>query len=252
MFRTGGGLPAGSVFTNPTLTGNVTGARGVIAQWAIPFIITSSGSIADNGALTGVTALPATFSAGAYCYFPANAISAGSAAGWYWTKFSSTTAGTIYNSTYTTGIPTAGTDTAFATTGPGAYVGVITEQGITIPVAAGLLGSKGAIIAQIAYGATNNANAKTARLRFGGSGGTLYRDVSTASLTIFEDYRTIRNLTSASQIGHSAGLLPFTAGTSAVTSSVDTSAASELYVSATHAIVTDNAIIYGGTIEYVR
>ena len=93
----------------------------VLFQNAVPFLIPSSGSIGDNGALTGITALLQAYP-NCYMYFPANAISAGSAAGWYYVVMSSTTAGTIYNNVYTTGLPTIpSSPIAFVTTGPGAY-----------------------------------------------------------------------------------------------------------------------------------
>jgi len=96
----------------------------------IPFVMASSGTMGNNGALSGLTAVAATYPA-AYVYLPANAISAGSAAGWYYAVFSSTTAATVYNNTYTSGVPTVpGSPTAFATTGPGAYT---QTTGVYIP-----------------------------------------------------------------------------------------------------------------------
>src|ERR1043165_8686523 len=91
----------------------------------IPFIKASSGTMGNNCAISAMTALPRTFSGGAYLWLPAGAIAAGvpAAASWYWFVASSTTAGTCYNSTYTSGTPTAGTLTAFSTTGPGAFTG---------------------------------------------------------------------------------------------------------------------------------
>lgn len=87
----------------------------------IPFVIPSSGTMGNNGALSGITAVPVAYPS-AYVYLPANAIQAGSAAGWYYAVFSSTTAATIYNNPYTSGVPTIpGSPTAFASTGPGAY-----------------------------------------------------------------------------------------------------------------------------------
>jgi hypothetical protein len=75
----------------------------------------------NNGALSAITAVSTTY-AKAYVYLPASAISTGSAAGWYYAVFSSTTAATIYNDTYTSGAPTVpSSPAAFATTGPGAF-----------------------------------------------------------------------------------------------------------------------------------
>lgn len=60
---------------------------------AVPVIIPNSSTVATNGAIT-VTALPSTYSEGAWVYLPASAI-VGGAAGYYWTVFSSTTAGSV-------------------------------------------------------------------------------------------------------------------------------------------------------------
>ncbi|MGZ8442542.1 MAG: hypothetical protein ACXWXZ_04000 [Candidatus Binatia bacterium] len=137
-----------------------------LAKRGIPVIVPSSGSIGDNGALTGITAMPLAAGDTAYLYFPANAIAAGSAAGLYYTVMSSTTAGTIYNNAYTSGDPLPpATPTAFATTGPGAYTqttgAAITVRSHTIP--GGLLGKNGEIFAKGLQAVPNNANNKTTR-----------------------------------------------------------------------------------------
>lgn len=60
---------------------------------AVPVIIPNSATVATNGAIT-LTALPNTYSDGAWVYLPASAVVGGSA-GYYWTVFSSTTAGSV-------------------------------------------------------------------------------------------------------------------------------------------------------------
>lgn len=142
----------------------------VLLTGAIPFIKASSGTMGNNGAVSAMTALPRTFSGGAYLYLPANAISAGSAAGWYWFVASSTTAGTVYNCTYTSGTPRICTATAFSTTGPGAFTGdtgTITSVSITIP--GGLMGPSGRIEAQMTGSNNNSAGAKTRKMKYGGT-----------------------------------------------------------------------------------
>lgn len=59
----------------------------------VPVIIPDSSTVATNGTIT-VTALPTTYSDGAWVYLPANAIVGGSA-GLYWTIFSNTTTGVV-------------------------------------------------------------------------------------------------------------------------------------------------------------
>lgn len=137
----------------------------------IPTIIPSSGSIGDNGALSGIVAMPATFPS-CFMYFPASAIVAGSAAGLYYVVMSSTTAGTIYNDTYTSGVPTAPTSpTAFVTTGPGAYTQTvgsdITLISFTVPGGAIGVGSQLNVTAMVNY--PSNAGAKVFSSKYGGS-----------------------------------------------------------------------------------
>jgi hypothetical protein len=110
-------------------TGKITQVNGNSVPYTaltngIPFVVPSSGLMGDDGALSGIAVVGAAY-ANAYVYLPANAISVGSAAGWYYAIFSSTSAATVYNNTYTTGLPVVPTSpTAFSTTGPGAYVQV--------------------------------------------------------------------------------------------------------------------------------
>ena len=97
------------------------GQRNTLCQTGIPLILVSSGNIGNNGALTAITTLPATYSQGCYMWFKTNSISAATPAGWYYVVMTSGTAGTIYNNTYTSGVPLQpAVLTAFVTTGPGA------------------------------------------------------------------------------------------------------------------------------------
>lgn len=141
-----------------------------LAACAIPFVVgTPTGSMANNGAITLGTALPATY-ASCYLNLPANAIQAGSAAGWYFAQMSSTTVGTVFNNTYTTGLPTIPVSpTAFVSTGPGAFTGVVTAvTGPQITIPAGALGPNGALRTTTLWSALNNANAKTVIASLGG------------------------------------------------------------------------------------
>lgn len=142
----------------------------ILAKWGVPFIVASTGTMGNNGAVSAMTALPATFSNGAWLYLPAGAVAAGvpAAASWLWFVASSATAGTVYNSTYTSGVPTPGTTTAFATTGPGAFTGVTTEvTGPQITIPANSLGTAGHLRATTSFALTNNANAKSAKVKLG-------------------------------------------------------------------------------------
>ena len=134
--------------------------------------IQSSGTIGNNGALTLTTGLAFTYSNGVYFYFPANAIFAGSAAGVYYVVMSSTTVGTIYNNTYTSGIPKfISSPTPFVTTGPGAYTQTIsTDITLVSHVLKGnLLKNFGSLEITDAYINNNSANNKTRKILLNGA-----------------------------------------------------------------------------------
>jgi len=136
-----------------------------LAQGGIPVGIASSGSIGNNGALTGHTSLVVTYP-NIYLYFPTGAIFTASLAGFYYCVMSSVTAGTIYNNTYTPGyglpqIPAS--PTAFVTTGPGAYTGTATALDlISVPVPAGVMGANGVLDIEHNWAVNNAAGAKPA------------------------------------------------------------------------------------------
>lgn len=147
----------------------LTGGSYTLFQNGIAMIVPSSGSIGDNGALTLTTALPTTF-VNCYMYFPANAIEAGSAAGLYYVQMSSTTAGTIFNNTYTSGRPTIpASPTAFVTTGPGAYTQT-TATDLTISSFAlpgGAMGAHGVLWVDQLASQPGNGNVKIPKIKIG-------------------------------------------------------------------------------------
>lgn len=162
-------------------------------QYNIPLIVAPSGSIGNNGALTSGTANPLTYLK-TYTWFPTNSISASTPAGWYYTVWTNTTAATIYNNTWD-GIsePTVpATPVAFVTTGPGAFTGPTAEAVyFTLPQAAA--GVNSAYELEIRTHQTNNANAKSLKVRFSVIGGTV---LSTMTLTsfLFAKARTVLQL----------------------------------------------------------
>lgn len=148
---------------------------------AIPMIVPSSGTIGNNGALSAITALPGTYTS-CYMSFPANAIAAGVPAGNYYVVMSSTTAGTIYNNTYTTGKPTIpASPTAFVTTGPGAYVQLTTAITLTqLTLRGGAMGPAGQLIIYPHHSIPSNANNKIMAITFGGSSIASWTDTTVA------------------------------------------------------------------------
>jgi hypothetical protein len=153
------------------LHSSATGFPRSLFRCAVPFIMPTSGSMGNNGALTLSVALPVAVVNG-YIYLPLNAIVAGSAAGWYYATFSSTTVGTVFNNVYTPatdGLPVVpSSPTAFVTTGPGAFTAVVTSQdGPTFTLPAGTMGPNGTLAFQSVIRTTTDATNKTSIFRFG-------------------------------------------------------------------------------------
>ncbi len=178
-------LPQGSAPTSPangdfwTAVGGVFGyangmTRGLIAaigQSHIPFVVVSSGTMGNNGALSAITAVAAAYPS-AYVYMPSGAIFSGSAAGWYYADFSSTSAATLYNNTYSAGTPQIpASPTAFSTTGPGAYTQTsasnIASYVLSIP--GNTIGSNGSIRISGLVSCNNGSGSKTVATSYGGA-----------------------------------------------------------------------------------
>lgn len=144
----------------------VVGAAGgvpmILAQSGIPFVMPSSGSVASNGNLSGLTAFNTVYG-WCYCYFPAGAVFSGSAGGWYLTNLTGATVGTIYADTYSSGQPTIpDSPTPIIAAGPGAYT---QATGADVPgpsciVPAGALGPNGALYWERATNNNNSAGSK--------------------------------------------------------------------------------------------
>lgn len=143
---------------------------GFIYRAGIPMGLPSSGTFGTNGALTVTTAFPTTY-ANAYLYFPAGAICAGSAAGLYYTQMSSATAGTVFNNTYTSGVPTvpASPTTFTCAVGPGAYTQTLTVQPLTtIALTGGFLTANGELEIYQTWDYNGSANVKVLSTTLGG------------------------------------------------------------------------------------
>lgn len=201
----------------------------VLAISGIPFIKASSGSMADNGAVSAMTALPKTYSNGAYLYLPANAISAGSSAGWYWFIASSTTAGTVYNcQPPSSGAASICTNTAFATTGPGAFTGATgVVNAVTIPVPANLMGVNGRVEASASWVQNGTAGNKSPSLLWGGIGCYIVT-FTTQINSVFDCTITNRGINTVQSVGYryttnvaSVAIMAATDGTETTTAAVN-------------------------------
>lgn len=214
-----------------------------IVQAGIPFVVPSSGTMGNNGALSGIAAVPSAYPS-AYVFLPANAISAGSAAGLYYAVFSSTTAATVYNNTYTSGQPTVpASPTAFVTTGPGAFTQVTTEVTlITATIPANALGLNGRTEARADYTWTSSANTKTPRIRLGVT--AVYAGTSSTSTgAIVQASATNRNNASSQKVSgqhlSSSGAVAYSAGTAAI----DTTANADLTITLQNSSATETQIL---------
>lgn len=246
--------PLGVQYTTDPVTGVVSLSAGgvavatspVIGQTGIPMIVPSSGSIGNNGALTGITALPATYDA-CYMYFPANAIATGSVAGMYFVDMSSNTAGTIYNNAYTGGTPTIpASPTAFVTTGPGAYTqstSAVEVLAYTVP--AGAMGANGRLEVRGRMSCPNNANSKSLIASFADTNTLTFINNGVTTNLGVEFGNTIQNRGSeAVQVANatSFGNLGQT-GTAALRGTVDTTLAQTIRFKLVVAVATDYVLL---------
>lgn len=218
-------------------------SAAILQQNAIPFISLSTGSIAANGALTGITALPQIYP-DAFCWFPANAVATVSAAGWYYCTFSSTTVGVVFLNQPNLSAPAIPATLVPVTDGKGAYVGDTTEEfGPSIPLIAGALGVNGILRLFERYTMTNNAGVKTGRTRMSGNAGTvMFSDVltslATAAFTGIIANRGKANSQMSQAMNTLNGVL-----TADILAAVDTTAAATVVLSLQKATATDNLIL---------
>jgi len=182
----------------------------ILMQSGIPFILSSSGGVGNNCAITGLTAMQTTYSTGAYIWMKAGAIASGSTAGWYDYVASSTTAGTCYNDSatvingvvttvagpYTSGQPAVpASHTAFSTTGPGAFTQTTGAYivGPTISVPAASMGVNGELQFDGDATVPATANGKQIGYKFGASANEGIAYFSTTATTTFGWLQRLRN-----------------------------------------------------------
>jgi hypothetical protein len=224
-----------------------------LSQWNVPVGIAPTGTMGNNGAVTLGTALSTTYSNGIWLYYPAGAVAAGvpASATFLWTVMSSTTAGTVYNSTFDgLSVPVAGTTTAYSTTGPGAFAGVTTITTVaTITIAANTLGASGVISGDWGVDYNGVAGNKSISLFYSTTGGTDFAAVVGSTQSGGTVLRTsIRNQTTGVQSGgtimNSTGQA-FSSGQRR--SAADTTASTTLVFRFTNATATNWVILEGAS-----
>lgn len=232
----------------------------VIANFGIPVIVAPNGTIATNGVVTVGTALPTTYSGGAWVRFPAGAVVAGSA-GLYYTVFSSTTVGQVYtnfsdaSTAFTPSIPTS----LVAATGSNAgYTqGVGSDFNLAnITVAGGLMGANGMLRPSYYIQTNNSAGNKISKCAF--STIAMCTITTTTSIgTRIQPYLlnagSMALQKSPLATSGTAGI-GLTSGTaSAMTySTIDTSTAQQLVLTGQIATATDYIILESLTIEVLK
>ena len=173
------GAKAVSASTSSSGVVVIPGVPVCVASFSVPFVIPPGDGGATGLTFTGGGGGAFTLSgaimsgAGAvasscYMYLPANAGGSGCAEGWYYTEFSSDTAGIVYSNRYTSGAPEApASKTPFAGSPAGRITTPITEltapRGFILP--ANMLGKHGVLRALIKVLSTADTAAKNYRLR---------------------------------------------------------------------------------------
>lgn len=129
----------------------------------------------------------------------------------------------------------------------------------TITIPAGVLGPNGSVRVRTLWSATNNANNKTRRIRYGalgaGTGGAVMLGIASASVATMQHYTqwTNRNATN-SQVGMAtgAGTGGFTESTSAIaTAAIDTTAATDVVITGQLATGTDTLTLESYSVEVI-
>lgn len=195
---------------------DVAGARPVrgpesLYQIYVPLVVTPTGSMGDNGALTSGTACSLAYNQ-SYCWFPEGAINAAdvgppvidvSPAGWYYTEWSSVTEAIVYNNVWDgVSVPTIpATPTAFVTTGPGAFTGPTTAAiYISLPITLAQSPVGTTFRVKLHCAATNNANAKTIKLWQNDDNGEDFHTVTLTSLAAVDADLTLTVITDTAQL----------------------------------------------------
>lgn len=218
----------------------------------MPIGLAPTGTMGANGALS-TSSLGRTYSEGIWLYFPSNAVASGSAAGFYYTVMSSSTAGTVYADTYTPGTSPCNrpsSPTAVVDAGPGAFTGV-TGSAITVfqtVIPGGSMGPYGKTAIAWIADFTNSASAKNFLTIFGGT--TVHNAGHTSALSNRAEIWVQNKGVTDKQYAGGASAGGFGATGSVNTHpAIDTDADVTVAVEINRASATDFAIFGGGYVE---
>jgi hypothetical protein len=219
-----------------------------IARSTIPVILAPNGTVATNGTVTLVTALPLIYTA-AWVRLPAGAV-VGGLAGLYYTVFSSTTVGQVYtNYIDGTGLPSIPTATLVAAVGSNsAYTQAttaVTLASATVP--ANAMGDFGAVELATLTSTNSTAGAKTVSGRFGGS---VFMTGAVTTSTALETRKKVRNRGIANtQIVHPDFTIGAASSVVVTQLAVNTAAAVTVAVTGTIAVATDVFVLEAFTLK---
>lgn len=217
-----------------------------LGQVRIPMILPSSGSMGNNGALTLNVALDQTYLT-AYFYMPANAIVAGSAAGFYYGAMTSTSTATLFNNLYVSGTPaTPGTLVPFATTGPGAYAqttgSAFTAWTVTLPAYALGIFDEVQVHGVITY--LSSGTAKTFQVSYGSSFNFIAAaPTATATLAFQGGFANQGVVSKQGSTGNSSGTVATSSTLTFTNGSIDGSLSKSISASLKLAAATDYLIL---------
>lgn len=151
-------------------------SAGVTGQCFIPFVISSRGTVGINGAITTDKATTGAYPA-CYMYFADGALwkagngnATANPAGWYFTKLTTTTTGTVYKDRYVSGKPTIPATPAAIVqpTAVGSWVPQPLQTFARVLIPANSLGANGAIRLAGVFSSTYETYSTDMRISFGG------------------------------------------------------------------------------------
>jgi len=229
-----------------------------VFQSGLPMIMAPTTTPGSAGTFTLGTAGPTGFWGGsAYLYAPASAwTSPALAAGWYYAVLTSTTAGTLYTNTYTSGLPFIPSSAALGTVVPGSagtWTGVTTAQAaLTWTLPGNIMGPNGLVEFTGIIGFNGSTNNKTVTIKVGSS--TIFSLVeATTGVKCYQFAVCWQNLGATNaQMASNVGATGAST-TANVYTALDTTASQTVTVNITDATATDwtsiesfSAIVYPG------
>lgn len=236
-------IGTGVMLTSDGTTWNQYSSIRPLIQTAIPMGVPSTGTLSAAGALSGITAAPSTY-ANCYMFFPANAIATVSAAGMYFVQMSSTTAGTVFQNTYTSGTPTVPATSALVPCTTASNYTQTTGSALTVlsqTVLGNSLGANGAIVVHNAIWTYNNS-AGTKALVIKYSTANIQNGTGTTTTALLAPVHAIQNRGATNAQFSMPGVqVPGFTATAAVYSAIDSTADQTLAATINLNTATDNA-----------